>query len=384
MKVQIKATRLYRDNREALLNSSKRYLVNEGGSRSGKSYSLMQVLLVLCIERSGIRVTVASHSLPHLKRGCIRDFDAIVRDMSLYFEGWHNKTDNVYNFPNGSSIEFLGLEDADKARGAGRDILFVNEANLISKALFDQLDMRTREKVIIDLNPSDFDCWCYQIADGDNAVKIHSSYKDNPFLPEFQVKVIESYKDADPLMWQVFGLGLRGTSAEQIYTHWKLCDDLPEGGDMWYGLDFGYTVATAMVQIKHYEGAIYVKEILYQTNLTTQDRIERLKILGIKRGEIYADAAEPASIEEMYRAGFNIKPAEKDVWAGILKVKSMPLYVTKDSKNLIKELGSYKWKKDKNDKVMEEPIKENDHAVDALRYAVFTRLNRPTMSWVAM
>jgi phage terminase large subunit len=384
MKVQVQATRLYRDNRAALLHT-KRYIVNEGGSRSGKSYSIMQVLIMWAIHHAGTHITVASHSLPHLKRGAMRDFDVIIRQMSMYFEEWHNKTDNIYQFPNGSLIEFIGLEDADKARGAGRDILFVNEANLISKALFDQLDMRTRQKVIIDLNPSDFDCWCYHIADGPDAVKIHSSYRDNPFLPEFQVKVIESYKFADPLMWQVFGLGLRGTSAEQIYTHWKLCDSLPEGGDKWYGLDFGYTVPTAMVKVVMYEGAIYVKEMLYQTNLTTNDRIQRLNSFDIGRGgEIFADAAEPASIEEMHRAGFNIKPAEKDVWAGILKVKSLPLYVTKDSKNLIKELGSYKWKKDKNDKILEEPIKENDHLVDALRYAVYTRLNRPAMSWVAM
>lgn len=367
----------------ALSKGSKRYIVNEGGARSGKTYGTMQTLIGYANEHPNTKITVVSHSLPHLKKGALRDFLDIIEGLGAYSEESHNKTDNVYHFDNGSYIEFFGLEDAGKARGPGRNILFINEANLISKALFDQLDMRTTGKVIIDLNPSDFDCWCYGLSDGNNAYKFHSTYKDNPYLTDPQIRVIESYKDADPLMWQVFGLGLRGTSAEQIYTHWKLCDELPEGGERWYGLDFGYTVPTGMVEVVHYEGAIYAREVLYQTNLTTQDRIERLKTFGLGKKEIYADAAEPASIEEMYRAGFNIKPAEKDVWAGILKVKSMPLFITKDSKNLIKELGSYKWKKDKNDKILEEPIKENDHLCDALRYAVFTRLNRPTMTWVA-
>lgn len=378
----IQRTRIYKANQQALLHSGKRYVCNEGGARSGKTYSILQLLIGIADNWKNMAITVCSHSLPHLKRGALRDFLEIMDKWGLYREEDHNHTDQVYRFPSGSYIEFVGLEDPGKARGPGRDILFVNEANLISKALFDQLDMRTRKKAIIDLNPADFDCWCYQVADGDDAVCIRSSYLDNPYLPNSQIKVIEGYKDADPLMWKVYGLGERGTSAEQIYTHWKLCDKMPEGGEMWYGMDFGYTVPTAMVKVVLYEGALYAEEMIYQTHMATQDRIERLKSLGISEwDEIIADAAEPDSIAEMYNAGFNMFPAVKDVWAGIMKVKSMPLYVLKSSTNLIKELGSYKWKKDKNDKILEEPVKENDHAVDALRYAVFTKLRNPGMDF---
>ena len=380
---QLRITRLYRENKKALLQD-KRYIVNEGGSRSGKSFSIMQVLIFTCIKNSGLRVTVASHSLPHLKRGSMRDFDVIIRDLAMYFEDWHNKTDNVYHFPNGSYIEFIGLEDADKARGASRDILFINEANLISKPLFDQLDMRTRSKVIIDLNPSDFDVWCYQVADGPDSIKIHSTYLDNPSLGPVQVSVIESYKLADPLMWQVFGLGLRGTSAEQIYTHYKLCEEMPGKGQKWYGLDFGYNVPSALVEVELFEGSIYCKELIYQTKLTTNDLIEKLKLLNIGKAEIFCDAAEPKTIEELYRAGFNAKPADKDVTEGIRKVKSLPLNILTTSKNAIKEMGQYKWKTDKNGKVLDEPIKENDHFADALRYAIFTKLSKPALSWIAM
>jgi phage terminase large subunit len=371
---RFKVTPVYTANYRALKESEKRYIVNEGGTRSGKTYSTVQVLITWASNVSKQKITIVSRSLPHLKSGALRDFLEIMDIWGLYSEANHNKTDQIYSFKNKSYIEFVGLEDPDKARGPGRDLLYVNEANMISKALFDQLDMRTRNKVIIDLNPSDFDVWCYHIADGNDAIKIHSTYRNNlSNLPQKQIEVIESYRDADPLMWQVFGLGLRGTSQEQIYTHWKVTDALPCKGSVCYGLDFGYNVPSALVKIETYEGANYAEEIIYQTKLTTGDLIEKLKSIGINRADvIYCDAAEPKTIEELTRAGFNAKPAHKDVTEGIRKVKSMPLYITRQSENLIKELKTYKWKTDKNGKVLDEPVKENDHISDALRYAIFT------------
>jgi len=371
------------DTVEALLNSPKRYIVNEGGARSGKTYGTMQLLIYYAMNNPRTKITVVSHSLPHLKKGALRDFLDIMDAWKIYNEDNHNKTDNVYHFGT-SYIEFFGLEDAGKARGPGRDILFINEANLISKALFDQLDMRTRWKVMIDLNPADFDCWCYKLADGEDAVKIHSTYKDNPYLPQAQIRVIESYKDADEMMWQVFGLGLRGTSKEQIYTHWKLTDSIPEG-QVFYGLDFGYNVASALVRITIADGVAYVKEMLYKTRLTTSDLITELQNLALKRtDEIFCDAAEPKTIEELYRAGFNVKPADKDVTEGIRKVKSYPLFIEKNSLNVIAEIKKYKWKVDKNEVVLDEPDKENDHAMDAMRYAIFTKSKTPSLTWGVM
>lgn len=370
----IQGTKAGKITAQVLLHSSKRYVVHEGGARSGKTFGIVQVLIQVASDQP-LGITISSHSLPHLKRGAMRDFMAIMNEWGWYNENDHNKTDNVYHFDSGGYIEFLGLEEANKARGAGRDILFVNEANLVNKQLFDQLDMRTKGKVILDLNPSDFDCYCYEIADGGNAVKVHSTYKDNPFLPRQQVEIIESYKNADPIMWQVFGLGLRGTSQDQIFTHWKVVDKLPGKGQTYYGLDFGYNVPSALVKVETYEETNYVEEIIYETKLTTGDLIERLKRTELKRSDyIYCDNAEPKTIEEIYRAGFNARPAEKDVYAGIQKVKSMPLMVTRGSTNLISELKSYKWKLDKEGKVHpdEQPEKEKDHAIDAMRYAVFT------------
>lgn len=373
-------------------------IVNEGGARSGKTYSAIQCLIIIAYNFPKTRISIVSHSLPHIKRGALRDFEIIMKEE---FEIWDDNlwyaTDFIYKFKNGSYIELFGLEDETKARGPGRDILFINEANLVKHSLYKQLSLRTEKQVLIDLNPADFDCWCYGVADWSGGMiegkyhpgnkKIHSTYKDNiQNLSERQVAEIEAYQLADPYMWEVFGLGLRGKSTETIYTHWKLCEALPLRGEIFCGQDFGYVVPAALVRCEYYEGAIYVEELMYETKLTNPEIAGRYEQLNVSKTiEIFCDAAEPKTIEEIARYGYNVKAADKDVWAGIQKVKSMPLYITENSVNLLKEIKNYKWKLDKdgNVKPEEEPVKMNDHLLDALRYAVFTKLSGPQFTWVA-
>jgi phage terminase large subunit len=173
---------------------------------------------------------------------------------------------------------------------------------------------------------------------------------------------------------------LRGAAKELIYTQWKYYDK-EVTGDVFYGLDFGFTNPAALVKVTHSEGANYAEELLYQSGLTNPPLIELIKDLGISKGPIYADCAEPKTIEELYKAGINVLPSDKDVWAGIVGVKSYPLYVRHGSQNLIRELQGYKWKKDKNDNVLEEPVKANDHLCDAMRYAIFTHLTTEQTEW---
>ncbi|NBW17888.1 MAG: hypothetical protein EBR82_58920 [Caulobacteraceae bacterium] len=360
-----------------------RYICHEGGARSGKTYGIMQSLIYHAMHHARLKISVVSHSLPHLKRGAMRDFFDILEGWGWYDEEQHNKTDQIYTFPeSGSYVEFFGLEDHDRAKGPGRDVLFCNEANLLSKALFDQLDMRTRSKVITDLNPSDFDVWCYHLADGPDAVKIHSTYKDNRFLPDSQKRVIEGYAQADPMMWKVFGLGERGASQEQIYTHWRICTEVP-AGDTFYGLDFGFRNPTALVRVTMSDESMYVHELLYQSGINTGELMQIIpELIHDRYAEIYCDAAEPKTIDELYRNGLNVKPADKDVWAGIMKVKSLPLFITQQSGNLLQELKKYKWKTDMNGKVIDkEPVKADDHLLDAMRYAIFTRTKTPRVTW---
>ena len=374
--LKIKATPVFYANKKAYEDGFP-VICNEGGSRSSKSYSVVQLLIHIAINNPNTRISMVSHSLPHIKRGVYRDFKGIMEQWNIWDEKDFRYTDFIYTFKNGSYIELFGLEDADKAKGPARDILFVNEANLISKALFDQLLIRTTGQVFLDWNPADFISWVYEVADNPKNKRIHSTYRNNiTNLSESQIRNIEQYKDLpDDFMWKVYGLGERGSAKEIIYTQWKQYDEAPDG-DVFYGLDFGYVHPAALIKVTHHEGQNYFEEIVYQSGLTLSDLSRLIKEKLPERATIYADAAEPKSIEELYRQGFNIKPAQKDVWAGIVKMKSYPINLHYNSKNLRREFMSYKWKKDKNDNVIEEPVKANDDLMDACRYAVFTHLTK--------
>jgi len=375
--LKIKATPVFYANKKAY-EEGYPIICNEGGSRSSKSYSVVQLLIHIALTKPNTRISFVSHSLPHIKRGVYRDFKNILEQWNIWDEKDFRYTDFIYTFKNGSYIELFGLEDPDKAKGPARDILFVNEANLISKALFDQLLIRTTGQAFLDWNPADFISWVYEIADNPNNKRIHSTYLNNiTNLSESQIRNIEQYKDLpDDFMWKVYGLGERGSAKEIIYTQWKQYDEAPDG-DVFYGLDFGYVHPAALIKVTHHEGQNYFEEIIYQSGLTLSDLSRLIKEKLPERATIYADAAEPKSIEELYRQGFNIKPAVKDVWAGIVKMKSYPINLHYNSKNLRREFMSYKWKKDKNDNVIEEPVKANDDLMDACRYAVFTHLTKP-------
>jgi phage terminase large subunit len=372
-------TEVFEKNMQAYESKKYRVISNQGSTRSTKTYSLSQLLALYIPYRENKRISIVSPSLPHLKRGARHDFLEILDNAGVYSDDNFNKTDNIYHYPQtGASVEFFGVDEPGKVRGPGRDILYVNEANLLSFPIYKQLALRTKEMIFLDFNPADEQSWVYEVSDSPNNILIHSTYKDNPFLSKEQREEIESLQHADENLWKVFGLGLRGTSSETIYTHWKLCDEIPEGAERIKGQDFGYNVPSALIDIGFYEGAVYWDELLYETKLTTGDLVERYKGLEVsKHREIYCDNAEPKTIEELNRAGYNAQPADKDVTEGIRKVKSMPLYITKRSANLIKEIKSYKWKTDKDGKVLDEPVKFNDHAMDAGRYGTFTHLTKP-------
>jgi phage terminase large subunit len=365
--------------------SDKRITVEQGGTRSGKTHNIVLWFIVKLLREKGKTLSIVRNSLPSLKGSVMRDFMDLLLKMNLYDEELHNKTESTYLL-NGNLVEFVSVDQPQKIRGRKRNYLFINEANELNYEAWMQLAFRTEEKIVLDYNPSDEYHWIYDhVIPRDDAEFFITTYRDNPFLPADLVDEIERLKEADENYWKVYGLGQRGASTETIYTHWQTVKEMPGKGEFWYGQDFGYNVASALVRIEYYEGAIYADEILYETKLTTNDLVERYKGLGFRRSdEIFCDAAEPKTIEELVRAGYNAKPADKDVTEGIRKVKSIPLYVTDRSINLIKELRNYKWKVDKDGKVLDEPVKFNDHATDALRYAIFTRLSKKRMTWVAM
>jgi phage terminase large subunit len=373
-------TPVFEANYKAYESKKYRAICNEGSSRSSKTYSEMQLASYISLYPEifgGKEISVVSPSLPHLKKGARKDFLDIAVEWNFFNEDDFNRTDNKYLFPKGY-VEFFGVDDAKKVRGPGRDILIINEANLISFETYTQLALRTRETIFLDYNPADEYSWVYGVADKPGNKKIHSTYLNNRGnLSKWQIEDIENLKDIDDNLWKVFGLGLRGTSSETIYTNWKQIDHFPECEQVFYGLDFGYNNPSALVKVGIREKKLYLEEIIYETKLTTNDLAEVIKIMGLTRScEIVCDAAEPKTIEELKRMGLKATAADKSVYDGIQFMKSMPVYVTKGSANLIKESRSYKWKTDKDGKVLDEPVKFNDHALDAARYAAFTKLSK--------
>lgn len=359
-------------------------IVNTGGARSGKTYGTMQNLCLLALERPGIRISCVSRSLPHIKKGAFRDFQVLLRQ-GIHAVGEMRWTDFTFHFHNGSYIEFFGLEDPEKAHGPGRDIMFINEANYVPHSVYTQLAMRTTGQIILDLNPSEFNCWVYEVADNPANINIHSTYKDNiENLSPQQVAFIEAYKELqDQFMWQVYGLGLRGASEEIIFRNWSIYDVDPPDADVAFGLDFGFVHPAAMVKVIFYEGGCYIRQMIYKPSLTMTELANEVLAINPGTWPIYCDAAEPKSIEELYRQGCNVHPADKDdVWATIMKMKSVNLFIHRDSVDYVKEIQGYKWKKDKNDNILEEPNKAagKDDLIDATRYCIFTHLNNSYVS----
>lgn len=342
-----------------------RIIVNQGGTRSGKTFSLTQLLIALAYDEK-ISISVCSVAFPHLRKGAMRDWRKIMEDYNLYNSASHMKTENLYTYPSGSYVEFFSVDNALKVRGPGRDVLFINEANIIQYDTFRQLLLRTKKAIFIDYNPADEFHWLYdKVLTRPDCYFIKSTYKDNPFLPPEQVKEIESYRDLDPNFWRIYGEGERGHSEGVIYTHWNTYFEQVTGHVV-YGIDFGFNNPSAIVKTTEKDGNIYVEEVLYQTHLTNQDLIQVIKEKLPRNAIIHADSAEPDRIEEIRRAGYsNIRPADKNVKTGIDFLKSRKLFVHANSANILKEIKSYKYK----DSAKDEPLKLNDHAMDAMRYA---------------
>lgn len=346
-----------------------RIIANQGGTRSGKTYTINQLLIALALKEK-LTISVTSVAFPHLRRGAMRDWRTIMENSGLYDPMAHVRTEQVYNYPNGSYTEFFSSDNNLKVRGPGRDVLFFNEANLTDFDTFTQLMLRTRRTIFIDFNPADEFHWIYDnILTRPDCYFIKSTYLDNPFLPHEQVKEIENLKNVDENFWRIYGEGERGHSEGVIYTHWKPYSGSVDGR-VTYGLDFGYNNPTALIKITENDQNLYWEEKIYQSHLTNSDLIPMVKQIVKSHEPVYCDSAEPDRIEDLKRAGIKAIPANKEVKEGIDFIKSKQLFIHSQSANTLKEIKSYKYasniKKNKNEP--EVPLKLNDHAMDAGRY----------------
>jgi phage terminase large subunit len=370
----INATRVFHKNH----NVNTRFVVNQGGARSSKTYSLCQIIIHKCLSDTGKSYTIARESLVSAKRSVMQDFKDLLISYDLYNETNINKSEATFSI-NNNVVRFIGLDDEGKLRGLKHDVAWINEANdrFITYEKFEAINSRTREQVILDFNPSNEFHWIYdKVLTDPKCTFIQSTWRDNPFLPEAQIREIEKMKDIDYDYYRVFGLGERGRARNLVYQNYQICNSVPADLPKFYGLDFGYNVPTACVcvSIDFDNQKLYVDEVLYKTQLSNQDIIHELReIVGYDA--LYCDSAEPDRISELRRAGINAIKSNKDIKLGIDFIRSHKLYVTSRSSNVLKEIQNYKYEKSRDGITLEYPVKINDHSMDAMRYAsiMFTK-----------
>ena len=361
--------------------------VIQGGTSAGKTYAILAVLIHIAA-KAKTEISVVSESIPHLRRGAMKDFGKVMQWTNRWRdEGW-NKTLLTYTFANGSTIEFFSADQEAKLRGARRQVLYINEANNIEFEAYHQLAIRTSEAIYIDFNPvSEFWAHTEVLAEQDSELLV-LTYRDNEALPATirddieaaQVKAATSTYWAN--WWKVYGLGEVGSLQGVVFDDWQQVDGIDFAGDklVAIGLDWGYTNdPTAVVAVYKRGSAVLVHELMYSTGLTNQDIAEHLRKLGIGRSwPIIADSAEPKSIEEVHRLGFNIHPATKgadSIRNSIDILKRQPMLVTRESTNLIKELRNYTWDTDRTGASLGVPIDRYNHAIDAVRYVALNKLS---------
>lgn len=358
-----------------ILNLKKRVKIIQGGTSAGKTFGIIPVLIDKAAKVEGLEISIVAETIPHLRRGALRDFLKIMKFTGRYFEERFNRSLLRYEFANGSVIEFFSADDSSKLRGARRDILYINECNNITFDAYNELAIRTRKEVYLDFNPAN-EFWVHtELKDESDSDFLILTYKDNEALDQSIIDQIEKNREKAKTStywanwWKVYGEGQLGMLEGVVFSNWKQIDTIPKEAKLiGMGLDFGYTNdPTAIIEIYNYNGQRIVNELAYQTGLLNSDIAKLLP----KHVPVYADSSEPKSIDEIKRHGITIKGVTKgkdSINYGIDVIQRNEYLVTSNSSNLIKELRSYIWDTDKQGKRLNKPIDFNNHAIDAWRY----------------
>lgn len=367
-------------------HKKKSIIVEQGGSRSGKTYNILIWLIVHSfVDWENEVIDIFRKSFPSLRTSVMYDFFKILKDYNLYSEENHNKTEHTYSI--GSNlVRFGSVDQEQKVRGSGRSYLFLNEANELNEDDFKQLNQRTSKLTILDYNPSDEFHWIYdKVIPKEGTAFYQTTYLDNFFLPERIKKEIEAYQGIDENYWRIYGLGERGISEATIFKNWNITKKKFEDfeGQTFFGMDFGFNDPTTLIRTKYHKKEVFFDELLYKAGLTSDTivlELDKLREKGILSYEdvIYADNSRPEIIEEIANAGYNIfsvKKGKGSILRGINFMKLHKIYISEESTNLLKEFKSYKWKVNKEGQILDEPVDLNDHAIDGARYSLSEKYN---------
>jgi len=378
-----------------LLENQDRYLILYGGAGGGKSHFVAQKILIRIIigmkQRIRHRFLTLRKTQPAVRKSVFTLLNYYIYQWNLQNFVKVNRSDMSFHFIGGSEILCGGLDEVEKLKSIeGVTSVWMEEATEFNQRDFRQINLRLRGKtssykqIILSFNPIEKLSWLYNRffeKSGDKTKIVQTTYRDNCFIDEEYIEVLEGLKDEDETTYQIYNLGQWGVLKNIIYSNYDLIDKWPDGiSETIHGLDFGYNNETALLEIGIKDEEIYLRELLYETHLTNEDLIEKLKkLIPNKSSSIYGDSAEPARIQEIKRAGFNIYKSAKgknSVKDGIDYVKRKKLHILKSSVNLTKEIQSYKYKEDKDGNVLEEPVKFRDHLMDSLRMALWTHLGK--------
>lgn len=384
MEQTVKVTNVYNRINRAL--KTYRYVVAFGGSSSSKSISILQWLLLYALTNNDKRIVISAESIPKIKKTVLADLKSVVMP-DIWDDNSFNKSELVYTFPTGSTFSFVSADQPQRFRGMRQNIIYFDELSEIPEEVYLQADIRTSEAIISSFNPvSEF--WIVNHWDDEAYYVDHSTYHDNPYLDQSIIDALESKKDIN--FRRVYVDGKFGVLKGQIFeegVHWKLTDDMPNGyKKRRLAVDFGFSrEPTAIVDIWiTTTGELYLNEVEYKTKLINSDIHSILKDY-CKGCRVVADSAEPKSIEEIYRLGTDIHPSVKgrdSINAGINLMKEYPILISKDSINIIKEFRNYKWAEDKEGNLLNKPIDDFNHSIDAVRYGLFDMVKAKEIKFI--
>lgn len=380
--MKIQTTRVFED----LINTDKRICVFQGSSRASKTYNILIYWIYKLLQEDNKTLSVVRKTLPALKGSVLRDLKEILLMFGVYDSNkWHS-VDGYFELGT-NIIEWFSVDDETKLRGRKRDYLFINESTEISEEEFTQLILRTSDRVVLDLNPSLWNSWIYDLEKRDDVFYTIVTYKDNPFLSDVQIKEIEKLKERDMNMWRVFGLGQKGVPTRVVFNHQQMIDSVPKNATLLgYGIDWGWSDPSVLVGVYQLDDNIYCDELLYLRHVTIPDFIYKVKDLGLNlKDDFIADSSSPQSIEELRRSGINCKPVVKgSILHGIDLIKRHNFYVTSQSVNLQSELQQYVWKQDKELKNLDEPVDNHNHLIDAIRYVLQMKIGTKKRKFVVV